>query len=104
MNRCVILNDEYGAWAFQELADRLAKELNLEVSNIPGDYNYILSWDERNKEICNKSFIPFEGMKLASDKRLLAKVFEENDIPIPKTYLLNSYQEVVEFIGLDFNQ
>lgn len=104
MNRCVILNDDFGGWAFEELANRLAEKLNLEVYNLPGDYNYILSWDETDNDTLNKSFIPFKGMKLASDKRLLAKIFQDNNIPIPTTYLLDSYEEVVDFIGCDFNQ
>jgi len=104
MKESVILNGGFGAWAFTDLANDLAQKLAIKVSETPGDYNYILSWDEKDRETCHRSFIPFEGMKLASDKRLLAQVFQDNDIPIPETHLLDSHQEVVEFIGSDFDQ
>ena len=45
-----------------------------------------------------------KGIKLASDKRLLAKVFKENNIPVPETHLLDNYREVVKFIDSNFNQ
>lgn len=99
MKNCVILNAGMGSWAFQELAEELAKNLDIEISDTPGNYNYVLAWDENNLEAIGKSFIPFIGMKLASDKRLLAKVFKENNIPNPETHLLASYQNVVKFIN-----
>ncbi|MEM7762049.1 MAG: hypothetical protein AAF298_28625, partial [Cyanobacteria bacterium P01_A01_bin.40] len=46
MKQSVILNSGFAAWAFAELADDLARELNLKVVATPGDYNYVLSWDE----------------------------------------------------------
>jgi len=98
MKQCAILNGGFAAWAFAELADDLARELNLKVVATPEDYNYVLSWDEADKDTLANSFIPYQGIKLASDKRLLAKVFNENSIPIPDTYLLDSYQAVVDFI------
>ncbi len=104
MEQQVILNGGLGAWAFEELANDLAQKLEVKVSETPGDFNYILSWDEEDRETCSKSFIPFKGRKLASDKRLLAQVFQDNNIPIPETHLLASHQEVVEFIGSDLGQ
>ncbi|MEM9510464.1 MAG: hypothetical protein AAGA16_22735, partial [Cyanobacteria bacterium P01_E01_bin.35] len=98
MKQGVILNGGFAAWAFAELADDLARDLNLKVVATPGDYNYVLSWDEKDQDTLAKSFIPYKAMKLASDKRLLAKVFNENSIPIPHTYLLANYQAVVDFI------
>lgn len=99
MRNCVVLNAGMGSWAFQELAEDLAKNLDIEISDTPGNYNYVLAWDENDLEVIDKSFIPFVGMKLASDKRLLAKVFKENNIPTPETHLLDSYQDVVKFIN-----
>lgn len=104
MNRYVILNAGLGSWAFAELASNLSRELKIEVSETPGDYNYILSWDETDRQTLDKSFIPFQAMKLASDKRLLAKVFKENNIPIPDTHLLNSKREVIDFVDSNFGQ
>ena len=54
----VILNNG-GAWAFQELTEKLAKTLQIEISDVPGDFNYVLSWDKANIEvIASKMFIP----------------------------------------------
>lgn len=95
----VILNSGNGAWIYQELAESLAESLKIQISDVPGDYNYVLYWEESNiKQIEDKMFIPFKGIKLASDKRLLAKKFSENNIDIPETYLINTYQEVCDFI------
>ena len=102
MNKCVVLNAGLEAWAFESLARDLAKNLDIEVSETPKHYNYILSWNERSIENCNKSFIPFAGIKLASDKRLLAKIFKANKIPIPDTYLLKNRQDVLRFIDNNF--
>lgn len=52
MKKQVILNGGFGAWAFEELANDLAQKLNLTVSETPGDYNYILSWDEEDQSTC----------------------------------------------------
>ena len=46
MEQQVILNGGLGAWAFEELANDLAQKLEVKVSETPGDFNYILSWDE----------------------------------------------------------
>ncbi|VEP12754.1 conserved hypothetical protein [Hyella patelloides LEGE 07179] len=104
MKKCVILNSGLGAWAFQELADNLANELNIKISETPGDYNYVLAWDKTLENFVDKSFIPFEGIKLASDKREQAKIFKDNNIPTPETHLLNNYQDVIKFIGNNFSQ
>ena len=95
----VILNSGDGAWIFQDLAEKLASSLQVKVSDIPGDYNYVLYWDKSNiNELENKTFIDLKGMKLASDKRLLAENFLKYKIDIPETYLLNTHQEVVDLI------
>ena len=78
--------------------------MELAISDTPGDYNYVLAWDETDMKSCGKTFIPFEGMKLASDKRLLAKIFNANNIPTPETYLLDSYRAVKDFLGNNLGQ
>lgn len=99
MKNIVILNSGLGAWAFQGLADKLAQDLELKIPETPGDYNYVLGWDENNLKFGDKSFVPFKAMKLASDRRLLAKVFERNNIFTPETHLLDNYRDVTNFIG-----
>lgn len=99
MKEKVILNYGDAAWAFQELAESLANILEIKITDSPGDYNYVLCLNEADiEQIRNKTFIPIEAIKLAADKRLLAQKFVENGISIPTTHLLNSYQEVVNFI------
>ena len=99
MNQKVILNSGDGAWAFQALAESLADSLQIKISHVPGDFNYVLSWDEENiQAILSKMFIPWQGIKLASDKRLLADVFIRNNIAIPETHLIDTHQEVLDFL------
>ena len=43
-------------------------------------------------------FVPYKGIKLASDKRLLADVFIKNNITTPQTYIIDTYSEVLAFI------
>lgn len=99
MKKKVILNCGDAAWAFQELAESLANTLQIKIADSPEDYNYVLGLNEADLEqIRNKTFIPIEAIKLAADKRLLAQKFVENGISVPTTHLLNSHQEVVNFI------
>ncbi len=99
MQKIVILNSSDGAWVFQELAESLANILKIEIDNIPRDFNYVLNWNEANiKEIEHKMFIPWSGINIASDKRLLADIFLKHKIAIPETYLINTYEEVLKFI------
>ena len=98
MQECVVLNAGFGAWAFQELATNLSELLNIEISDLPAKYNYVLSWEEEDLDIA-QSFIPFASIKLASDKRLQAQVFNQNSIPTPETHLIDTFQDVVNFIN-----
>jgi len=86
---CCILNSGGGAWAFEPLARQLSDALWVEVSEIPRAYNYLLLADDNIASQCN-SFIPFAAMRMASDKRLLAKAFADQGVPTPRTVLLDS--------------
>jgi glutathione synthase/RimK-type ligase-like ATP-grasp enzyme len=90
--KAAILNAGNEAWIFEEHAQRLARVMNLEISTTPSDYNYLLGWE--GSEPSGKSFIPVEAIQLASDKRSLAEVFAKHQVAIPKTYLLDSEEEV----------
>ena len=48
MNQKVILNGGDGAWAFQDLAESLADCFQVKISDLPRDFNYVLSWNEAN--------------------------------------------------------
>lgn len=99
MYKKVILNSGDGAWVFQALAKSLANSLQIDISSVPGDFNYVLGWNETNiNTIASKMFIPWRGIKLASDKRLLANVFIKHKISIPDTFLIDTHREVLNFL------
>lgn len=94
----VILNAEPGAWAFEEHALRLSRALDLPIVTEPAANNYVLAWDEDRPLPIGRSFIPFDAMRLASDKRLLAATFARDGVPTPITHLLDTPEEVCRFV------
>src|SRR5690242_6947656 len=94
----VILNAEPGAWAFEEHARRLSRALDLPIATEPAAYNYVLAWDEGRPLPTGRSYVPFDAMRLASDKRLLAATFARDGVPTPITHLLNTREEVCRFV------
>lgn len=96
--QAAILNAGSGAWVFEEHAQRLAGALRLEVSATPADYNYLLGWESPSAPT-GQSFIPFESIRIASDKRRLAAVFASHQVATPRTYLLTSQDEVEQVIA-----
>lgn len=98
MKKCVILNAGDSAWVFENLAEQLSKTLWIPISETPAEYNYVLSWEENKVELCQPMFIPFEAIKTASDKRLLAFNFIKNKLPIPNTYLFQNSSDVLNFV------
>ena len=100
MKSCAILNKSPVGWAFEELAQKLSYVLWVDVSEEPADYNYVLGWEENDIDSCGKMFIPFEGIKLASDKRLLARIFADSDVRTPKTLICEDREELREAILL----
>jgi hypothetical protein len=94
-----ILNAGPGSWAFQEHATRLSRALWLDVTDTPCRYNYVLGvCDEDSPPDC-QSFIPYKGLALASDKRLLAEIFINNGVPIPQTHLAESPDQVWQIVS-----
>lgn len=93
----VILNTGGAEWIFAEHAQRLARSLNTEISSTPSQYNYLLGW-ENSKPSAGKSFIPFEAIYLASDKRHQAKIFTACQVATPRTYLFELEDEVYRLI------
>ncbi len=94
---CCILNGGGGAWAFAPLARQLSDALWLDISETPREYNYLLLTDS-DPSHCGELFIPFEAMRIASDKRLLAKVFAARGVPTPVTYLVDSLADAEHFL------
>jgi glutathione synthase/RimK-type ligase-like ATP-grasp enzyme len=93
-DRCCILNGGGGAWAFEGLARQLSATLSLDVSETPREFNYLLSTDDLDALADRELFIPLQAIRLAADKRLLAKVFLQGSVPIPQTRLAESADEV----------
>ena len=92
-----ILNAGNGAWAFEVLASQLACTLWVEVTDQPADFVYVLGWDDDEPPNC-ETFIPFESVRIASDKRLQADLFAKCGLAVPRTYLLESPGEVERFL------
>ena len=93
--RSVILNQGAGAWAFEPLADQLARALWLDVSDEPADVNYVLSWD-RPAPPLGQSFIPASAVEIAADKRLQVDRFASGGVPTPQTHLLDTLSQAVQ--------
>ncbi len=91
------MNGGKGAWAFDPLAEKLASYLNIEISDRPRLYNYLLNLEE-GTEVDFNVFIPMDSVRLASDKRLLAQVFNDHKVPTPLTILCEDYVEVLSTI------
>jgi hypothetical protein len=93
-----VLNAGSGAWAFEPLAARLSSSLGIEVSDKPRGFNYLLHVENGAQPAEFNVFIPIESVRLASDKRLLTAAFLEHRVPMPLTCLLNTFDEVRDFI------
>ncbi len=91
---CCVLNNGAGAWAFETLARELSAALWVDVSDTPRQYNYLLLVEDYAPAACNDLFTPLRSIEIASDKRLLAQVFKEHDIPTPETHLVETLEEV----------
>jgi hypothetical protein len=95
---CCVLNSGSGAWAFEPLARQLASGLGIAVSDEPRRFNYLLQIERPEPSIPYGVFIPFESVRLASDKRLLASAFIEHRVPTPRTRLFEDFKEVSKFL------
>jgi glutathione synthase/RimK-type ligase-like ATP-grasp enzyme len=92
-----VLNAGRGSWAFEALAERLSYALGIGLSAKPRSYNYVLSLEGEIDEFRGASFIPLTAVRLAADKRLIATVFSEHNVPTPRTLLFDTFADVSEF-------
>lgn len=76
----------------------MADALWLEVETEPTDRFYLLGW-EGSGSPPGESFIPWEGILMASDKRLQAAAFAARGVPTPDTRLLETAAEVRDAVG-----
>lgn len=98
--QCCVLNGGNGAWAFEPLASQLSVSVGIPVSAEPREFNYVLCVEEPDSLGSLGSFIPLEASRVASDKRMLASVFNNFRVPTPRTVLLDQFNDVSKFIGI----
>lgn len=96
---CCILNSGNGAWAFETLALQLSTSLGVEVAHEPRRFNYLLHFDDSERLGDDKLFIPLGSIQLAADKRLLAVVFHQHGVPIPRTRMTETFENVRAFVA-----
>ena len=96
-NKAVILNAGSGAWAFEALADALARAFDVPVSETPATFNYVLGWDAATPPR-GHSFVPLKAIEIATDKRELARIFARHDVAMPATFLIQTPDELRTFL------
>jgi hypothetical protein len=101
---CCVLNGGAGAWAFEPLAAQLSDSMGIPVSAEPREFNYVLNVEEPDSLRSSGFFIPLESIRLASDKRMLASVFNNFRVPTPRTVLFDQFNDVLRFIGAHATQ
>ena len=99
INDCCVLNQGRGSWAFDPLARQLSAVLGIPVSAEPRRFNYLLDCETLPADDAADSFfIPLRAIRVASDKRLIAAAFHKHEVPAPRTVLLETFREVMEFV------
>jgi hypothetical protein len=88
--KLTIFNRSEGKWAFDGLAQTLTRSLWVDVSDIPGDLNYILCTDAELIGNPIQSFIPIESIRIAADKQQIEQRFQADNVIRPKTLILDS--------------
>lgn len=87
--KVAVLDSGGGAWVFESLARELSRALGVvPLVETPTERNYLLAWDG-NIAPAGESFIPFSSIEVATDKRLIARAFEQEAVPCPTTLLLD---------------
>jgi hypothetical protein len=98
--RETILNAGIGEWAFEEHARRLSRVMALPVSSTPAEFNYLLGWDAPEPPD-GATFVPLDALLVASDKRRMAEVFQQGKVAVPRTYVLETPDEVRRLVSLE---
>jgi hypothetical protein len=91
--RAGVLCGGNGAWAFEGLAQQLANALWVDVVQAPATFNYVLAYDDWASLRGDALFIPHRAVRLAADKRLLARRLREAWVPTPETRLCSDLGE-----------
>ncbi len=89
-----ILNQSDSNWVFEDLAQMLSRSLWVDISETPGELNYILGTDSELIDSQIGSFIPWISIEIAADKREIEQKFKAFGVDRPKTFILASIQDV----------
>lgn len=89
-----ILNQSDGKWVFEDLAQMLSRSLWVDISETPGDLNYILCTESELVTSQIGSFIPLRSIEIAADKREIEQKFKAFGVNRPKTFILTSIKDV----------
>jgi len=65
-----------------------SRALGVPLVETPAERNYLFAWDG-NIAPAGESFIPLSSIEVATDKRLIARAFEQEAVPCPTTLLLD---------------
>ncbi len=95
--KAAILNQGPAQWAFEEHANKLADALWLEVVEEPTDYNYVLGWSSDGPP-AGRMFISWQGIQAAADKRIQAKLYNEHQVPCPRSLLFADETSLRDFL------
>lgn len=92
------------SWVFEALAEHLSLVLSVKIVQHPAKFNYVLAYDALNKIIEDTWFIPFDGIHIASDKRLVARRFHAANVRSPKTLLCADIESAKQEVLKDSNR
>lgn len=70
----------------------LSRALWVDISEIPGDLNYILGTETISNKI--NSFIPLSSIQIAADKRKIERRFKMYEVDRPTTFVVSSPAEI----------
>lgn len=90
----IILNQSDGNWVFADLAQMLSRSLWIDISDRPGDLNYILGADSTLVAELPHSFIPLNAIEIAADKRAIERQFQIHNVNRPKTFIVETIAAV----------
>jgi glutathione synthase/RimK-type ligase-like ATP-grasp enzyme len=97
--KLTIFNSSEGKWAFDSLAQTLARSLWVDIGDVPGDLNYILCADAELIGDPIESFIPIESIRIAADKRKIEQRFKSYNVARPTTFILDSIAEIASLLA-----
>lgn len=83
-------------WAFRDFAQTMSRVLWVDVVEEPTDHYFLLAWDGPHPS--GSSFVPYDAIQTAGDKRLIAAAFARHDVPTPETQLLATWAEVSAWV------